>query len=385
MQEPGHEVRGILEVELDELPRSWPEGDLASPVFLEAFLPIASGDSLPPLPVGNTPLLHARRLRSELGMERLWLKDDTRNPSGSTKDRASQLVVAKALEYGIGTIATASTGNAASALAAAAAAAGLLAVVFVPAAAPQAKLVQMLAYGARVVRVAGSYDQAFELCGAACERFGWYNRNTALNPFTVEGKKTAALEIGRQLAGSPPDVVIVPSGDGVIISGVAKGFADLVAAGLLERAPRLLAVQPTGSNALVRALATGAETIEPLPGAASVADSLVVEAPRAARLALRRIRETGGAAVSVDDQAILEAIPRLASLTGLFAEPAAAAALAGLDAALEQRLVGRDERVVLLITGSGLKDVPAAARSIAIPEPVEPELDAVVRRLTIAG
>ena len=385
LQEPGRELRGILEVEIEDLPQSWPEGEPASPAFLTAFLPIGSGRSLPPLPVGNTPLLEARRLRSELGMERLWLKDDTRNPSGSTKDRASQLVVAKALEYGIGTIATASTGNAASALAAAAAAAGLRAVVFVPAAAPQAKLVQMLAYGARVVRVAGSYDQAFELCGAACERFGWYNRNTALNPFTVEGKKTAALEIGRQLAGSPPDVVIVPSGDGVIISGVAKGFADLVAAGLLERAPRLLAVQPSGSNALVRALATGAETVDPLPGAASVADSLVVEAPRAARLALRRIRETGGAAVSVDDQAIVEAIPRLASLTGLFAEPAAAAALAGLDAALEQRLVGRDERVVLLITGSGLKDVPAAARSIAIPEPVEPELDAVVRRLTIAG
>ena len=385
LQEPGRELRGILEVEIEDLPQSWPEIEPASPAFLTAFLPIGSGRSLPPLPVGNTPLLEAPRLRSELGMERLWLKDDTRNPSGSTKDRASQLVVAKALEYGIGTLATASTGNAASALAAAAAAAGLRAVVFVPAAAPQAKLVQMLAYGARVVRVAGSYDQAFELCGAACERFGWYNRNTALNPFTVEGKKTAALEIGRQLAGSPPDVVIVPSGDGVIISGVAKGFADLVAAGLLERAPRLLAVQPAGSNALVRALASGAETVDPLPGAASVADSLVVEAPRAARLALRRIRETGGAAVSVDDQAIVEAIPRLASLTGLFAEPAAAAALAGLDAALEQRLVGRDERVVLLITGSGLKDVPAAARSIAIPEPVEPELDAVVRRLTIAG
>ena len=168
LQEPGREVRGILEIELDELPRAWPEGDLASSAFLEAFLPIASGDSLPPLPVGGTPLLEAPRLRASLAMPRLWLKDDTRNPSGSTKDRASQLVVAKAREYGLGTIATASTGNAASALAATAAAAGLQAVVFVPAAAPQAKLVQMLAYGARVMRVAGSYDQAFELCCAAC-------------------------------------------------------------------------------------------------------------------------------------------------------------------------------------------------------------------------
>jgi threonine synthase len=384
LQEPGREVRGILEVEIADLPRSWPEVEPASPPFLTAFLPIKSGRSLPPLPVGGTPLLEAPRLRSELGMPRLWLKDDTRNPSGSTKDRASQLVVAKALEYGIGTIATASTGNAASALAAAAAAAGLRAVVFVPAAAPQAKLVQMLAYGARIVRVAGSYDQAFELCGAACERFGWYNRNTALNPFTVEGKKTAALEIGRQLAGDSPDVVVVPAGDGVIISGVAKGFADLVAAGLLERAPRLLAVQPAGSNALVRAFATAAETVDPLPGAASVADSLVVEAPRAARLALRRVRESGGAGVEVEDEAIIAAIGRLAAATGVFAEPAAAAALAGLDAALERNLVNRDEQVVLLVTGSGLKDVPAAARAVAIPEPVEPDLDAVVGRLSIA-
>ncbi len=384
LQKPGRELRGILEVELDELPRLWPEADLASPAFLEAFLPIASGDSLPPLPVGGTPLLEAPRLRSELGMPRLWLKDDTRNPSGSTKDRASQLVVAKAREYGLATIATASTGNAASALAACCAAAGLNAVVFVPAAAPQAKLVQMLAYGAQVIRVAGSYDQAFELCCAACERFGWYNRNTALNPFTVEGKKTAALEIVRQLAGAPPDVVIVPSGDGVIISGVAKGFADLVEAGLLERAPRLLAVQPAGSNALVAALATGAETVEPLPGAASVADSLVVEAPRAARLALRQIRARGGAGIAVDDEAIVAAIGRLAATTGVFAEPAAAAALAGLEAALERGLVDREERVVLLVTGSGLKDVPAAARSIAIPEPVEPNLDAIMARLSIA-
>ena len=383
LQEPGREVRGILEVELDELPRSWPEGELAGAAFLEAFLPIASRASLPPLPIGGTPLLEAPRLRAALGMPRLWLKDDTRNPSGSTKDRASQLVVAKAREYGLATIATASTGNAASALAAAAAAAGLQAVVFVPAAAPHAKLVQMLAYGARVVRVAGSYDQAFELCYAACNRFGWYNRNTALNPFTVEGKKTAALEIARQLAGSPPDVVVVPSGDGVIISGVAKGFADLVAAGLLERAPRLLAVQPAGSSALVRALASGAETVEPLPGAASVADSLVVEVPRAARLALRRIRASGGAGVAVDDEAIVAAIARLAAFTGVFAEPAAAAALAGLEAALELGLVDHDERVAVLLTGSGLKDVPAAARSIAIPEPVEPILEAIMEQLEI--
>ena len=173
--------------------------------------------------------------------------------------------MAKAVEYGFDTVATASTGNAATALAAMAAASGIRAVVFVPATAPLAKLVQMVIYGARVVRVAASYDLAFDLCMQACERFNWYNRNTALNPFTVEGKKTAALEIGRQLGSDPPDVVVVPTGDGVIVSGLAKGFDDLIEAGLMTRRPRLLAVQPAGSAAIVRALDSGTATVEPEP------------------------------------------------------------------------------------------------------------------------
>ena len=383
LQEPGREVRGILEVRLDDPPEAWPDAHATSPAFLEVFLPIASRDSLPSLKVGGTPLLEAPRLRAAYRMPRLWIKDDSRNPSGSTKDRASQLVVAKAREYGVDTIATASTGNAATALAALSAAAGANAVVFVPAAAPQAKLIQMLVYGATVARVAGSYDQAFELCCDACERFRWYNRNTALNPFTIEGKKTVALEIGYRLAAEPPDAVVVPTGDGVIISGVAKGFADLVDAGLLARAPRLIAVQPNGSSAIVRAYESGAETVTPFPGAASVADSLTVEVPRAARLALARIRASGGSAVAVDDGAIVAAIARLARATGVFAEPAAAAALAGLDAALERGHLDRDECVVLLVTGTGLKDVPAATRAVRIPEPVEPDLDAVMKRLQI--
>jgi threonine synthase len=333
--------------------------------------------------VGGTPLLEVPRLRAELGAPRLWLKDDSRNPSGSTKDRASQLVVAKAREYGLGTVATASTGNAATALAAACAAAGLEAVVLVPEAAPRAKLVQMLVYGATVVRVAGSYDRAFELCREACDRLGWYNRSTALNPFTIEGKKTVALEIARRLADDPPAAVIVPTGDGVILSGVAKGFADALRAGLLPRLPRLVAVQPTGSSAIVRAWEAGADTVVPVPGASSVADSLTVEVPRGAWLALRSLHESAGAAVAVDDAAIVAAIARLAATTGLFAEPAAAAALAGLEAAFERGILDRDERVVLLLTGTGLKDVPAAARAIEIPNPIEPTLEAVMGQLKI--
>ncbi|MGB5675880.1 MAG: pyridoxal-phosphate dependent enzyme, partial [Gemmatimonadota bacterium] len=274
-----------------------------------------------------------------------------------------------------------STGNAGTALAAVGAAAGLETVVFVPATAPEAKLVQMLSYGARVVPVDGSYDEAFELCLAACRQFGWYNRNTALNPFTIEGKKTAALEIARSTAPATPDVVVVPVGDGVILAGVAKGFADVEAAGFIDRVPRLVAVQPEGSDAIARAWAAGADDAQPVPGAHSVADSLTVEAPRNARLCLRRIRESGGGAVTVSDSDILASIPTLASHSGVFAEPAAAATVAGLETALDAGLVERNESVVLLVTGTGLKDVPAASRAIQRPEPVEPSLEMVARRL----
>ncbi|MEE4274046.1 MAG: threonine synthase [Thermoanaerobaculales bacterium] len=380
-QQLGGVTRGVLEIVIEDPPAEWPDSPPGSAEFLTAFLPVDDPELIPPLPVGNTPLLDVPRLRTELGMGHLWVKDDTRNPSGSTKDRASQLVVAKAGQYGIDTIATASTGNAATALAAVSAAAGLRAVVFVPAGAPPAKLVQMLSYGAELLPVDGSYDDAFELSLAACQRFGWFNRNTAYNPFTIEGKKTAALEIAATMSPEPPDAVIVTAGDGVITAGLAKGFADLESAGLIPRRPRLIVVQPEGSAALVAALSSSSGEITPIPNAASVADSLVVQAPRNAGLCLRQVRTSRGTGVVVDDEAIIAAIHRLAALTGVFAEPAAAAALAGLDAALADGVVDRDERVVLMITGSGLKDVAAARRAVEVPEPVTADLDAVARRL----
>jgi threonine synthase len=314
-------------------------------------------------------------------MPRLLVKDDTRNPSGSTKDRASQLVVAKAVEYGFDTVATASTGNAATALAAVTAAAAVSAIVLVPASAPPAKLVQMLSYGARVIPIAGSYDEAFEICLSACDQLGWYNRSTALNPFTIEGKKTLALEIAAAMQPESPDVVLVPTGDGVIISGIAKGFADLQSAGLIARVPRLLAVQPEGSAAIANALRQGTGSIAPVSGACSIADSLTVESPRNAIMCLSRVRESGGGGIVVSDDAIIAAIHRLARLTGIFPEPAAAAALAGLEAALSQGMVDRDERAVLVITGTGLKDVEAAARAVRLPEAIAPSLEALVATL----
>ncbi len=376
-QETGGVTRGVLEVVLDELPTRWPLASPASAAFLTAFLPLTSPDSLAPIPVGATPLLAVPELRRRLGLPQVWVKDDTRNPSGSTKDRASLLVVAKAREYGCDTIAAASTGNAATALAAIAAAAGVRAVTFVPRTTPEAKLVQMLNYGAEVIVVDGSYDDAFELCCEACKLFGWYNRNTAINPFTIEGKKTAALEVAVQLAPRVPDAILVPTGDGVIISGVAKGFADLARAGLIDRRPRLIAVQPERPAAIVTAIEQGTSVPSLVAEATSIADSLNVQMPRNGLQCLQRIRESNGGGVKVSDEAIVEAIGLLASTTGVFAEPAGAASLAGLLVALDEGIVRRDELVVLLVTGTGLKDIPAATRSVHKPAPIPATITAV--------
>lgn len=384
-QEAGGVTRGLLSVDLEAPPRTWPRAKLGSPEFLETFLPLPVGKAetlLPPVPVGSTPLLEAPGLRKALAMPDLWIKDDSRNPSGSTKDRASMLVVAKARQYGFDTIATASSGNAASALAAMCAASGLRAVAIVPSSVPEAKLVQLRCYGAVVLPVDGTYDEAFELCLAVCDRYGWYNRNTALNPFTTEGKKTVSLEIAAQLAPEMPEAVVVPVGDGVILSGVAKGFADLVRGGLLPRLPRLIAVQPTGSAALVEALRRGATRVTPIAAAITVADSLAVEAPRGASMALEAVRGSGGVGVTVSDEAIIDAITDLARHTGVFAEPAGAVALAGLRAARDDGLVERDERIVLLVTGSGLKDVATVATELESCMPVAPSFEAISARLT---
>jgi len=376
-QLPGGHTRGVLLVECDGLPDYWPDTARG----WRQWLPLPDGLELPDLPVGDTPLLHAAALGARLDMPNLWVKDDTRNPSGSTKDRASWLVCAKALQFGLDTVATASTGNAAAALASCAAAFGLQAVVFVPADAPAAKLLHIRACGASLVEVEGGYDQAFELSLQACRARGWYNRNTALNPYTIEGKKTAALELLAQLPGHQLDALFVGSGDGVILGGLGKGLADLRRAGLLGHMPRLYAVQVGNSDALARGWEAGSADQARAPGASCVADSLVVEAPRNAVHAFQALGETGGGCVRVTDDAVRLAIVQLASATGVFAEPAGAAPLAGLRRALELGLVDRRERVALLVTGSGLKDPAAAAAHLPASRRVPPLLDALPRFL----
>ena len=272
-QEKGGVTRGVLELRQEQWPDPPVDSDSGLRSWVEAFMALGPSPYRSPNPVGSTPLVSFPQVTRDFGVRQLYFKDDSRNPSGSTKDRASELVISRALTDGRQVVATASTGNAATALAAMAAGTSLQAVVFVPASAPVAKIVQMRSYGARVIAVDGTYDDAFQLCNEACDRWGWYNRNTGLNPFTIEGKKTAALEIAAQWPRSDedtvfaaPDVVLVPTGDGVILSGVAKGFEDLHRAGWISRPPRLIAVQPEGSAALTKAWIDGLESPRPHQG-----------------------------------------------------------------------------------------------------------------------
>jgi threonine synthase len=342
------------------------------------LLPLADDANVPPLSVGGTPLYDAPRLAEHLGLAQVWVKDDGRNPTGSLKDRASALVTARAMAEGVEVVTTASTGNAAAALAGLAASVGLPAVIFVPASAPEAKIAQLLTYGARVLLVQGNYDAAFDLAVQAAERYGWYNRNTAMNPYTLEGKKTVAYEIAEQLGWQMPDVVVVSVGDGNIISGVHKGFRDLLALGWIDRVPRLIGVQASGSAACYEVWKRGGDPARMTPiNGQTVADSIAADLPRDRVKAVRAVRDTQGAFVSVPDQAILDGIPVLARLSGVFAEPAAAATVAGVRAALDEEHVRPQDRVVLIVTGNGLKDIRSAMRVAGSGYPIAPDIDEV--------
>ncbi len=331
----------------------------------------------PPLPVGNTPLAKAGRMGTELNLRHLWVKNDGLNPSGSLKDRASFLVAAEAKRIGEKRIVAASTGNAASALAAVCASAGLEALIFVPEKAPKAKLVQMVLAGAKVVPVKGTYDDAFRLSLEYTAQRGGLNRNTAYHPLTIEGKKTAGLEIWAQLGFQVPDAILVSAGDGVILGGVHKAFVDLQRAGLIQRLPRLIGVQAEKSDAIHRFVRTGIYSDAPDPS--TRADSISVVCPSNAHGARRAILESKGLTLTVSDDEILGAQARLLSRTGIFAEPAGAAALAGLIKLQSgpDRL-DPNARVVILATGHGLKDVDAPLSRVSIPAAIEPVLEAVL-------
>jgi threonine synthase len=343
-----------------------------------ALLPVEDIQLGSPLTVGWTPLYRAGRLAEALGLGCLdvRIKDDGRNPSASLKDRASAVALVRAQEEGARVIAAASTGNAASSLACLCASIGQRGIIFVPESAPPAKVAQLLIFGAQVLLVRGSYDDAFDLCMQACRAYGWYNRNTAVNPYMSEGKKTVALEVCEQLQWEAPDMIFVPVGDGCIIGGVGKALRDLRALGWIERLPRIIGVQAEGSAVLATAWAKGTEEIVPVPPT-TLADSISVARPRDAIKALRAVRETQGEYVTVSDGEILEAMRVLGRSQGVFAEPAGAASVAGLARMIRQGRLQGHERVVALVTGNGLKDVASALKAVPEPVRIEPTLEAV--------
>jgi threonine synthase len=347
-----------------------------------ALLPIEPASPVPPLTVGWTPIYDYPRLAEHRGVKQLLVKDDGRNPTASFKDRPSALAVVKAREARAEIITTASSGNAGSALAGMCASIGMESVIFVPASAPPAKLAQLQIYGATVVLVEGSYDQAYDLCIEASERFGWYQRSTGYNPFTREGKKTAALEIAEQLKWELPDKVIVPVGDGNIISGMWKGFNDLRSIGFIDRLPQMIGVQSERACAIVEA-ANADSALREGP-ADTIADSINVGKPRDATMAVRAIRESHGLGLKVSDDEIIAAIPRLARETGIFVEPAAAAAYAGFVKLSEGGMIAPDERVLLMLTGNGLKDVDSGRRAVGEPIRIRPDIGLSDLELRIA-
>lgn len=351
------------------------------------------GDSTPLHAAGWTPVFALPRLADKLGLKHLWLKDESRNPTASFKDRASAVVVTRAREIKAEVVVTASTGNAGAALAGMSAAIGQKAIIFAPKSAPPAKVAQLLIFGAKVILVDGTYDDAFDLSIKASNEFGWYCRNTGYNPFTLEGKKTAAFEIWEwwfevhqdwhkkdsPLDDHAPLNIFVSVGDGNIISGIHKGFKDLLALGWIPSMPRIIGVQAEGSAAIANAFNANTEVITPV-SAKTIADSISVDLPRDGVRAVRAAKETDGTYITVSDDEIISAIAELGKM-GVFPEPAGATAYAGLVKATGSGRVRSDDPILVLNTGSGLKDVRAAMQAVVEAPIIEPSLSALKRLL----
>lgn len=350
--------------------------DLFSYLETEAFLPLLPVNhkqSFSSLRVGKTPMYEFK-----LGNKTLFLKDDSQNPTYSYKDRASNLVSAFAKENKITTIATASTGNAGSSLAGICASQGQQAIIFVPASAPKAKLTQIMMYGATLVPVEGTYDDCFELSIAASKQFGWYNRNTAYNPLTIEGKKTASYEIFTDMHKQAPDFIFVPVGDGVIISGIYRGFEDLLKLGIINKIPTIVAVQSAGSSNLVGNLGSNQPQFS---ASNTIADSIAVDVPRNYYMAKKFLEKYEGKGVIVKDSEILEAASDLSQNYGLFTEPASAAAYAGYQKYAGKFGFPKNSKIVIQLTGSGLKDLDAVKSISKFPRAIKPKLNEVEKFL----
>lgn len=383
--EPGKPMQGVLKISYDydtlieDLRGSNLFYALKNDYFLD-LLPIRESDSIPGLHVGDTPIYEIDEFEGKPLGTNLFIKNDARNPTLSFKDRASVVVSAFASDRGINQILTASTGNAGSSLAGICAAQGQEAIIIVPEEAPKAKLIQIAMCGARIIPVKGTYDDAYDLSIELTKETGIYNRNTAFNPLTVEGKKTAAFEIYDQLDGVIPDNIFVPVGDGVVLSGLYKGFEELLKLHITHMMPNIVAVQAAGSPNLVNNI--GKETFKPTRSK-TIADSISVDIPRNFYMANQYLMQYKGEGITVTDEEIIDAGSKLARNTGILAEPAAAASMAGFLKYHKQGKIGKESINMVMVTGSGLKDIGAYDSRLKLPKSLDLNVSKVKKALKL--
>jgi threonine synthase len=339
-------------------------------------IPLEGKRGIQPLQVGWTPLYETDKFQKETGLKSIYIKDDSKNPTASLKDRASAVGVAKAVELGRSAMCAASTGNAASSLSGFAASAGIETFIFVPKAAPEAKVTQLLIYGSQVFLVDGTYDEAVELCFEAAAEYGWYNRSCAINPYLVEGKKTVAYEMCEQMNWDVPDIAVVAVGDGCSIAGVWKGFSECRKLGLTDKLPKVVGVQAGKADPVTRAFNNKTYEFE-YKRPETIADSISVGIPRNGIKALNAVNESGGYMIDVSDEEILRAMKLLAQRAGIFGEPSGAAGFAGILKMHEMDLLSGNERVACIVTGSGLKDIKSAALAAGRPHLIVPKLSEI--------
>ncbi len=363
--------------------KNWYKKELPGHYRYIELLPFKDTSLIPPLQVGMTPLIENKRLNSKYGFH-ILLKDDTRNSTLSYKDRASSIALIKAMEENAPGIIVASTGNAASSMAGFGASSGMPVYVIVPESIPEGKLLQLVLYNAKVVKLKANYDKCFDLSIEIAARTGLYLRSTAVNPYLSEGKKTSAFEIAEQTQYNLPDYVFIPVGDGCIIESVFKGFKELVLLNITQKIPKIIGVQAQGADPLTQAFNNKSKEITFLKEPTTIADSINVGIPRDGVKALKAVYESGGMFISVKDSEIIEAIKELASETGIFVEPAAAAAFAGFKKAVSERKITSGSRVAILLTGHGLKD-PASiknAQKAEVPT-LPPDIEKILKSLSL--
>ena len=373
--------KGLLDVQYNyqKIRKNWSKEKLKLKKELNIWrysplLPIEDKSPKPNLRIGWTPLYKSKDLAKKIGLNNIFIKDDGLNPTGSLKDRASAIAAVKAAEFNSNVVACSSTGNAASSLAGniASIPGNMKAVIFVPERAPEGKVTQLLIYGAEVISVQGSYEEAFYLSEKAIDKWNWYNRNAAINPYLVEGKKTAVLEIAEQLNWNMPNWLVFSVGDGCTIAGAWKGLYDLKQIGFINKVPKLLGVQAEGCAPITEVFRTGNDL--KVTDEETLADSIAVGKPRNYKKAINGIKDSNGEMINVSDAEILDMMKILGRETGIFGEPAGVAGLAGLKKMIEKGEIAETETAVSVITGNGLKDVKNAVKAAGKPIEVGPDL-----------